>query len=78
MGRNTARNRLWNMAYEGGVRREMWILLKRNPDGEEYCVGRIMRGVQLKRKGDGEEYCKKGIMEYGVRGRSTAENVEEP
>ena len=56
----------------------MWILLKRNPDGEEYCVGRIMRGVQLKRKGDGEEYCKKGIMEYGVRGRSTAENVEEP
>ena len=55
----------------------MWILLRRNPDGEEYCVGRIIRGVQLKWKGDGEEYRNRWIMEeiwhkreeYGVKGR---------
>ena len=34
----------------------MEILLKRNHDGEEYCVKQIIRGVQLERKGDEEEY----------------------
>ena len=34
----------------------MDIPLKRSPDGEEYCVKRIIGEVQLGRKGDGEEY----------------------
>ena len=44
----------------------MWILLRSNPDGEEYCVGRIIRGVQLKWKSDGEEYG--GKLKYPLKG----------